>query len=128
MKYEPKDILIGLGKARIDAYNHKLEADGIYYEAEEKFKAMKADVMLSNAVSGLGSREMREAQADLVLSNMDGYKDYLVKKLASKRAYERQAMIGDLIGIAKTLANGSMLDRDAGALLEGIDEKTVERD
>jgi hypothetical protein len=37
-------------------------------------------------------------------------------------------MIGDLIGIAKTLANGSMLDRDAGALLEGIDEKTVERD
>ena len=128
--FEPKDVLLKLGKARIDIYNKKLVADEEYYKAEEKFKAIKADVMMSEQVTGLGSRELREAQADLIIAQMPEYENYLQKKFISRMMYERQILISDLIEIAKTLAIGNMLDADAKVLLEGVveDEETERKD
>lgn len=120
MTYSPKNILIELGRARILATQKKLKADEEYYQAEEKFKAIKADIMMSEQVTGFGSRELREAQADIYISQDPHYQDYLQKKFISKVSYEHLEMIKDILSIAKTLSAGGMLDEDASLLLEGV--------
>lgn len=119
-------LLLNLSKALKAAVKDKIEADNKYMQMEKRYKQLKADIMMSSAVTGLGSREMREAQAELIIATEPDYEEYLLAKLESRKTFEWLEMIKELLVTGRMLAGQGMLVNEmVDDLLGGITNENV---